>query len=146
MIRIASKTAVAAVLVLACGCAGADEGPSAPGTFPSESYATLLSDGGELSITVWTAPEQPPPRGEIAVKLAVADAASGAPVAGLALDVVPWMPVMGHGTSVVPTVTSDGKGTYLIEHVNLFMPGRWELRTHFKDDVDDRASPIFDVP
>ena len=73
---------------------------------------------------------QPPTRGNQNVELTITDPATGKPLAGLTLHVVPWMPVMDHGTSVAPSVAETTPGTYLISNVDLFMPGQWALRTN----------------
>ena len=67
--------------------------------------------------------------------------ADGQPVDGLVLSVVPWMPDMGHGASIEPMVSAVGGGRYVISNVELFMPGRWELRTSITGPSEDRAAP-----
>ncbi len=106
---------------------------------------TQASDGGQLTIEVRTSPEQPPERGLAIVKLTIADAA-GDPMEDLVVTAVPWMPDMGHGTSVKPTVTNEGGGEYQLDNVNMFMPGRWELRTKMTGPMDDSAKFIFQIP
>ena len=44
------------------------------------------------------------------------------------------MPDHGHGMNVDPTVSSPATGEYLIEGINLHMPGTWKL--DFSIDVD----------
>jgi hypothetical protein len=124
---------------------------SDPGTavsadsFPPAPLFTAQSDSGALTIEVRTAPAQPPSRGPSSVEYLITGS-DGTPADGLGLSAVPWMPDMGHGASVTPTVASTGGGRYLISDVELFMPGRWELRTTFAGPPEDRVTPAFDIP
>jgi hypothetical protein len=67
-------------------------------------------------------------------------------VTGLSLDVVPWMPAMGHGSSTVPSVRDEGDGIYVVDHVVLFMPGQWDLRTAVSGALVDKLDVSVDVP
>ncbi len=113
---------------------------------------TVVSDSGKLSLSLWTAPKQPPSRGVNRVKLEVSDSLTAAPVGGLAVSIVPWMPSMGHGTSVVPTVVEQGSGVYVADNVNFIMPASWQLRIALSSGADaatevtDSATPSFDIP
>ncbi len=75
---------------------------------------------------------------------------TGAPQSGLTLDTTPWMPAMGHGASVTPSVSETSPGTYVVEDVDLFMPGTWELRTTIADadsgSSTDHVAPSFQIP
>jgi hypothetical protein len=134
------KSVVFAVAVAFVACSSADVAPGA--SFPSAPYAVVTSDTG-LHVEVRTAPTQPPPRGVCSVELTITDS-SGAPRDGLALAIVPWMPSHDHGASVVPSVVAEGGGRYVASNVDLFMPGRWELRTTI--DTKDHVTPTIDVP
>ncbi len=118
---------------------------SAAANFPEEPYQTVTSQDGALSVSAWTAPNQPPIRGVITVKLLVTDAASGKPDNGLTLDIIPEMPAMGHGTSVIPQVSPSGSGIYVATDVYLFMPGRWNLDTTISGSVTDDVTVPIDV-
>ena len=87
----------------------------------------------------------PPTAGEDAAQLVFTDA-TGAPVAGLDLSVVPCMPAHGHGTSVNPTITEATPGVFVAAPLYLFMPGSWELRMTTAGTVDDTAKASFDIP
>lgn len=138
---------VAAILAIGCNSTMASSNPDASGasSFPEEPYQTVTSQQGTLSVSTWTAPNQPPIRGVIVVKLLATNAASGEPVDGLTLDIVPEMPVMGHGSSVIPQVSSRGGGSYIATDVNLFMPGRWNLDTSISGNLTDNVTIPFDV-
>lgn len=117
---------------------GVDDFPATPLT-----ATPIRSGAGKLDVLAWTAPEQPPTRGTISVKLEITDANTNAAVDGLELVVVPEMPSMGHGTSVDPVVTPKGSGLYLVSDVNLFMAGAWVLTTSITGTVtDDVSIPI----
>ena len=103
------------------------------------------SESGALEVEVRTSP-QPPTRGKNVVQLKVTTAQDGQGVAGLQLDVQPWMPDMGHGSSVTPTVTDEGGGVYLVDDVYLAMPGTWQLRTTLAGTSSDHATPSFQIP
>jgi hypothetical protein len=137
-------TLLSAALLTALGCSVEPAGGEAT-SFPAKPLTTLHSDASALTIEVRTAPEQPPGRGVVSVEYRVTDK-DGAPVDGLTLEVVPWMPDMGHGSSVKPIVTAEGGGRYVVSNVQLFMPGRWELRTTTFGPVEDRATPSFQIP
>jgi hypothetical protein len=133
---------VAAVLGASTACSSAAPSPQA--TFPSDPYATTMSDSNALVLDVRTSP-QPPSRGTNEVQLTVTRASDGTPVDGLTLDVEPWMSSMEHGTST-PTVTPQGGGVYLVTEVYLYMPGLWTLRTTISGAMTDHATPQLAVP
>ena len=139
--------ATAALGCFALGCS-AGSGSDAPVTFPAEPFATLASDTGALTIEVRTAPEQPPTRGLFSVEYRIAEATTAAhpPADGLTVSVVPWMPDMGHGASITPSVAVDGDGRYVISDVELYMPGKWQLRTTIAGAANDSAMPTFEIP
>ena len=138
MTRIA---ALAVALLALAGCSVEAAGGAAEG-FPDAAYATVVSDGGALTIEVRTAPTQPPARGRVTVEYTV----TAGPTDGLDLDVVPWMPDMGHGASTTPVVEALEGGRYRASGVDLFMPGRWELRTEISGAVRDSAIVTFQIP
>ena len=97
--------------------------------------ATAYADGlsatsqdGAVTARLLSADPEPPAKGDNALVLAIEDA-QGAPVAGAAVAVTPFMPDHGHGASTTPVVTESATpGTYDVKAVDLFMPGIWELR------------------
>jgi hypothetical protein len=138
------KIGFACVLSLSLGIVSSACGGDAPantGSFPAATYASVSTDTGAHRVDVRTSPSQPPVRGEVSVELVITDA-NGAPVDGLALDVVPWMPAMGHGTSVTPNVVAEGGGAYRVQSVDMFMPGTWQLRVSF---AGEHLMTTFDV-
>jgi hypothetical protein len=134
----------------AAGCGGATT-PDMPAlVFDGPPALTVPSASGALSIAVWWSPVQPTV-GYDAAQLAITDA-TGAPVTGLALTVVPFMPAHGHGASVYPTISETTPGTYVATPLDFFMAGNWELVTTIASGsdgggtIDDSAQPTVDVP
>lgn len=136
---------VRAILLLAGLVASCGGGEVPDAAFPAAPLTTVESRDGKLKLAVFTAPEQPPSRGNITAKFQVTDRANGAPVDGLQFDIVPEMPSMGHGTPTVPRVSAKGDGTYLAEDVDLFMAGRWDLVMTITGKVSDAAVVTIDV-
>lgn len=121
---VARAVAALALAAAPLACSAAEPAPGSAGA----PLTTVTSPKSHLQVAVHTSPEQPPSRGTITVRYVITGP-SGAPVDGLTLGVAPDMPAMGHGTPVVPKVAAAGGGEYVATDVNLFMPGRWELRT-----------------
>ncbi|HVV49118.1 MAG TPA: FixH family protein [Polyangia bacterium] len=140
--------------LLAAGCGGQAGTPSAPVLdFPGAPALTVASASGQLTIQIWWSPLQPTV-GYDAAQLAITDA-TGAPVTGLGLTVVPFMPAHGHGASVEPTITETAPGVYVATPLDFFMAGNWELMTAISrpagdaggaEAIDDSAEPTVEVP
>jgi hypothetical protein len=112
--------AVAPTVGLLCTDARADEWklPLTKTTPSGAMKVTLLSSQASVPVigdskTTWT--------------IAVQDAATGAPVVGAAVSVLPWMPDHGHGTSVKAVVTETAGGQYAMEPLYFFMAGYWTV-------------------
>ncbi|MEZ5397984.1 MAG: FixH family protein [Bryobacterales bacterium] len=125
----------AVVLTLgATGCTGSpgddtgtvDDGPDCSG---ASEYVDGLAETTPSGRTVKfvSATPAPPDVGDNAWTFEVLDP-SGAPEAGLSLEILPWMPMHGHGL-VPPTYgsTETDAGTYEIEMFDLIMPGVWQF-------------------
>jgi len=134
-------------LFVLCAC-GSNSSPSEPTTFPAEALQTEQSTDGQLSFEIRTSP-QPPARGLLSVQYRITSA-DGLPLDGLTLTVIPWMPAMGHGTSTVPTVEARGNGLYVLNDLNLYMAGLWELRTRISGSTlgttSGEVTPRFQIP
>ncbi len=120
----------------ACGDGGAggdddvDAAPPDAGDRQGDTYVAGLEktgrNGGVFTRLVDAVPA-PPERGDNRWVLEVVDR-DGGPRSDCALTVDPRMPVHQHGTPVVARVTPEGApGRYVLEPVNLFMPGLWEV-------------------
>ncbi len=137
-------------------CNGGTATPSLPALdFSGPPAETVASASGDLQVGVWWSPVQPTV-GYDAAQFAIADA-TGAPVSGLALTVVPWMPAHGHGASVQPTITETAPGLYAVTPLDFFMAGEWQLRTAIASGLDgggtggatvlaDTVDPTVNVP
>lgn len=152
------RLALLGAALLVVGCGGQTAKPTAPVLeFQGAPALTIASTSGRLTIGVWWSPVQPTV-GYAATQLAITDA-TGAPVIGLALTIVPWMPAYGHGASVEPTVSETAPGVYVATPLDFFMAGEWELRTAIAratdggvsdagnvEMIDDSAQPTVEVP
>jgi len=138
-----SSRAALALAVTLSACSG----PPTAGTgeFPQEPLLALTSESGALQVEVRTLPDQPPTRGDVSMQLAISDVQTGEPAAGLQLQVLPWMPAMGHGTSIQPTLFESAPGIYQLDHLVLFMPGTWQIRTELQGVVSDHVVPTLEI-
>jgi len=68
----------------------------------------------------------PPVRGDNIWQVEVEDD-TGAPLDAATVKVIPFMPDHNHVSAVVAEITEDPAGSYLLDPVNLFMPGVWEI-------------------
>ncbi len=135
----------AIALVMPLTACSVESGGSGDVVFPAEALASMDSENGAFHVEVRTAPAQPPTRGEATIEYRVTGD-DGKPRDGLTLTVVPWMPDMGHGASVAPVVTAEGGGRYVVSGVEMFMPGRWEMRTTIAGATQDHVTPTFQIP
>ena len=147
MIRISApiKSFVALCCVLGGTACGGGAAPADVQSFPVESLLSLTSDSGQLSISVRSAPAQPPTRGNVSLELSISDAITGEAQSGLELKAVPWMPAMGHGTSIQPTISEVSPGKYELRNLVLFMPGTWQIRTELAGLAIDHVTPTFEI-
>lgn len=105
-------------------CAGAD-------TYVAGIEAAAASG---VVVAISSAEPTPPDVGDNTWVLSVVDGA-GAPVAGLAPVLTPWMPMHGHGLAPPDyTGIDQGDGTYVIPTFDLVMPGLWEFTVDLGDD------------
>ena len=92
--------------------------------------ATISS--GDFTFTLVSDPSMMPLNALFSLTVSVSDSAGAAVDGTLTFDAT--MPDHGHGMNVEPTVSSPVTGEYLIEGINLHMPGTWKL--DFSIDVD----------
>jgi hypothetical protein len=101
----------------------------------------LRKVGRESTVQFVDALPAPPERGDNTWTVMVMDQ-GGAGKTELAIAATPFMPDHQHGTTVKTTVTEgDVPGEYVLEPVNLHMPGLWEvtLAMTAKDGTDDEV-------
>ncbi len=89
--------------------------------------AGLTKPAGTMSVKLLDSDPGPPIKGTNELMLEVLDA-SGQPVDGATITVLPWMPDHAHGSAVTPTVTPAGGGKYNVTNVYLSMAGLWQLK------------------
>lgn len=94
--------------------------------------------GEVMRMTFTDAEPSTPVRGLNKWTLAVAD--GEAPVVGAGLSVRAWMPDHGHGSPQPVGIMEVGEGEYVLDPVNLFMAGYWEITiTAEAEDVMDET-------
>jgi hypothetical protein len=131
--------ATALSLAAITACSGDDDvvEPSDCADEPrADTFAAGMSKTGEAGIefVLAAAAPTPPAKNDNTWTLRVLD--SGAGMNDLVLDVVPFMPDHGHGTPIVAeTVSEEAGGIYVVEPVNLWMPGLWETTVSAFDDA-----------
>jgi hypothetical protein len=87
---------------------------------------------GDLTFTLVSDPSMMPLNSLFSLTVTVSDENGDSVEGALTFDAT--MPDHGHGMNVEPTVSSSAAGEYLIEGINLHMPGTWKL--DFSLDVD----------
>ena len=81
--------------------------------------------GTSLTLAIHDAMPSDPIRGDNAWTVAISKDGEMQP--GAAIEVKPWMPDHGHGTPVKIEITDMGEGQYMLDPLNLFMAGLWEV-------------------
>jgi hypothetical protein len=135
------------LLAGACGDDHQDHDPNPPSCEEDtrhEPYVAGIAKTGPAgyTLTLLDSNPAPPNKGDNVWTVEVTDPA-GLPVPAITVQTVPFMPDHGHGTPIVPVVTDQGDGVYLIDPVNLFMPGFWEIELTATDDDQDLDTVTF---
>jgi hypothetical protein len=146
------KWASLAVVLLAAACG--DDGHSHGGSdgavdCASESRAqvyspglTVTGDNGYTASLMDSLPA-PPARNDNVWTVEIRNDQNVA-TADLTLDVKPWMPDHGHGAKVDPVVTAGASdGVYVLDPINLWMPGYWEVTINIADGQGALDSVVF---
>jgi hypothetical protein len=128
------RIAIASVLgsVAACGSGGGDDVEEVDcnlETRDEDFFAGIEKTAPSgLRFAIMQSDPAPPARYENTWTIRVLDGA-GAPVTGLALDIVQWMPDHGHGVSIAEVITESTTvpGEYIADPVFLSMPAYWEI-------------------
>ena len=146
---VVTASLLGALLLIGCGGSQAPL-QIAPLTFSGPAAETVSSADGAVTIAVrWS--WSPPVVGYDAGELTLTDA-SGAPMSGCTLSVIPWMPAHGHGASVAPTVNETSPGVYVAAPLDFYMSGTWQLLTSITGPpvataaFHDSAQPSVDIP
>lgn len=107
----------------------------------------LEKSGAAVRLAFRDAVPAPPDRGDNTWTIALLDA-NGTPVEGAQIGVEPFMPDHMHGTSIEAQVTpGEAPGEYVIDRLNLFMPGLWDvtLNVSLPDGATDQVKFSFCV-
>lgn len=98
---------------------------------------------GAISVRFVDANPAPPTRGNNTFTIILTDK-SGAPIDGADIQTKTWMPDHGHGSSIDPTARADKTpGGYVIDPVNLFMPGIWQITFDVTEKDETTDSVMF---
>lgn len=122
------------VLLLSLAACGTDHGSEDPvdctKVTGTDTFVVGLQkdgDGSKLDYSMMLADPNPPQRGDNTWTVRINEVASGTPLANATLDVVPFMPAHGHDSPKTVNITAGTvPGEYVLEPVNLWMPGVWE--------------------
>jgi hypothetical protein len=159
MIKILGLTGLMALAVGACGSSPAAPADAAPGggadqfvdcstdtrAMPYQSGMQVMSKMGLFTLTLVESVPGPPVKGTNVWTVKVTETASGAPMDGLSIGVVPWMPDHEHGSKVVE-VTPAGAGSYTLQPVHLYMSGSWDVQFTIAGPSTDTASIWMCIP
>lgn len=122
--------ALAVMVALAAACGG-DPGPGPDGAAScvADTYAPGMARTGPSGLRAELVAAEPAPPQRFDNTWTVRT--PGATV----VAATPWMPAHNHGTPIEATVEAQGDDTFLVEPLNLWMPGLWEVRL----DLDSGA-------
>lgn len=115
------------------GTGGQTSTTTAASVCASDARVTPYADGlsaaatdGKVKVTFIDASPTPPEKGGNTWTIDVTDDL-GQPIDGATIALKPFMPDHGHGPTVVPTVKAGSQaGRYVVDLIQLIMPGVWE--------------------
>jgi hypothetical protein len=87
---------------------------------------SATSAHGSMKASFVDATPAPPAKNENSWTLKLTDT-HGNPITGATLAVAPFMPDHGHGPPALPLWMEMGGGTYVINQIDFFMPGIWQV-------------------
>jgi hypothetical protein len=129
------RLACTAVLLAACGTSsmtGDDQTYNCATETRADTFVVGLDkvgQSGNLDFKLMTADPAPPARDDNTWTVQISSMTGGVVgqgVAGMQLQVTPFMPDHQHGTPIQVGITDKGGGTYELSPVNLWMPGLWQ--------------------
>lgn len=137
-------------LVTSIGCGSTSSlGPADGGTsFGPSPFQVVYTTPSGWKVNAFSSPSRPS-KGTTAWKLAVyqdAQDPASEPVTTATLTFKPIMPAHGHGAAGQPIISTQPEG-YIVQNVNLYMSGRWELRLSFQEaERFETAMVSVDIP
>jgi YtkA-like len=113
-----------------------DDGPALSGCAAEtrdDTYTLgMMKQGDHVQVAFVDALPAPPSRGDNTWTVEITNDA-GVALSDLGIDVEPYMPDHMHGTSIEAHATAtDVAGQYVLEPVNLFMPGLWQVTLYLE--------------
>ena len=128
-------------LVVGCGSSdssGDDEEVDCTMVTGADTFVVGLPKTGEagmLDYALMSANPSPPARDDNTWTVQIKDT-SGTAFDGATVTVTPFMPAHQHGSPVKTEVTPTGTpGEYMLDPVNMWMPGVWEVTIQAKKDA-----------
>lgn len=99
------------------------------------------SDSGALMVELVETSPAPPQRFDNAWTVLITDA-EGTPVETADVAAKPFMPDHGHPSPTAVEVENLGGGKYLLDPINLFMPGLWRVKIDVLPEAATDPDPI----
>jgi hypothetical protein len=103
---------------------------------------SATSANGLMKASFRDATPAPPAKNENSWTLKLTDA-HGNPITGATLAVVPFMPDHGHGPPAQPLWMEMGGGSYIINQIDFFMPGIWQVTFTITPTLGPADSLVF---
>lgn len=129
MRRLCFLTISLSVLVLGA-CDGEDEPPGVCAeedrAVPIDVDVDMDGESGAVVFRMLSMDPDPPDLGDNDWTVLLTDA-DGEPLEGCNLRAEPWMPDHGHGSNEPEGVAGSAAGEYVIEGLELIMPGYWTV-------------------
>jgi len=106
----------------------------------AEDYVAGMSETGTAgyTLTLMDSNPGPPALGDNRWSIEITDPA-GNTAPGLELEVSTLMVDHEHRSPIRPTILDNGEGRYVVDPVNLFMPGYWEVTFDVVDPGETAA-------
>lgn len=103
----------------------------------------MIRAGDRVQVAMLDAMPAPPSRGDNTWRVRVQDE-SGAAMSGAIVEVSSFMPDHQHGSSIVTHVQpTEAPGELVLDPVNFFMPGLWEVTLDLQLDDGSEDAVVF---
>lgn len=88
----------------------------------------VASSADKFTVKLLQSQPGPPIKGANTWQIEIDETATGLPLDGLDISVLPWMPDHNHGSLAAVVVTPETTGQYQLDPMYLSMSGLWEIR------------------